>query len=68
MIFLFTWLDFSDSNGGVNKLSHECATECVDGMFGRTVDAASSVGFSTGDGAKVDNMAGLPLLKVCEAE
>lgn len=68
MIFPFTWLDFSDTNGSVDKLPHKSATKCVDSMFGCTVDAASSVGLSAGDGAKVNNMTGLPFLKVYEAE
>lgn len=62
-----TWLNFGDANGSVDKLLHERGSKCVDGMFGCTVDASSSVSFYAGDGAKVDNMTSLPLLELYEA-
>jgi hypothetical protein len=37
-------------------------------MFGCAVDTASRVGLSAGDGSNVDNMTGLPLLKLYETE
>jgi hypothetical protein len=61
-------LNFGDTNGSVDKLPHERARKCINSMFGCTVDATPSVGFSTGDRAKVNDMSRLPLLEFYDAE
>ncbi len=38
-----TRLDLRDADGGVDDLAHECASEGVHGVLGRTVDATTSI-------------------------
>lgn len=60
-----TWLDLTDPDGSVVKLLHERYAERPNGGLGSAVDTSPGVGLATSDRTKVDNVAGVPLLKVC---
>lgn len=64
----YTWLNFGDTNGSVDKLLHERARKCTNSMFCRTVDAAPNISFPASDRTKINNMSSLPLLEFYEAE
>ena len=43
-----TWLDFRDTNLGVDEFAKERTGEGAHGMLGRAVDSSSRVWFSSG--------------------